>query len=466
MIDRSIILFTGRNLMKKEERQQQLKKRMTAGGAVGVVAVALLAIILIVIGGSGKNKTVPSSAADVTAAPTEMPVERKETKNDTHYKAEGETVSAVFLGVDGYVSRPRGQVLNPSSAVFRFEIDGKEELYKIDPGNYLPEGENASMDYGNVSPAEEGAYPVQNVLEEGKTYTITVKDGTVTAVDASFAEGSLKKAVAGKRTLANFIQTALEPLGSTLYVYGGGWDYQDVGSSHLTRTTGLSPSWKEFFEANDSSYEYKNENDKEHSTYPFGAWNEYYYKGLDCSGYLGWTLYNTLYAESLAYPGFVMSSTKMAGTLAEKDLGTLVTLAGSPKENAALLRAGDICSIKGHVFICLGKCDDGSLVIAHSTVQESSSGAKGGGVTLSALNPTDKPDADCDAYKAVDSVLKEKYADWESRYPAVVKPYEEYLDFSDERTGVFRFHTDGRTLTDEEGVSGMGAREVLRLLTE
>ena len=30
----------------------------------------------------------------------------------------------------------------------------------------------------------------------------------------------------------------------------------------------------------------------------YGKYNAYYYAGLDCCGYVGWTLYNTLHSES------------------------------------------------------------------------------------------------------------------------------------------------------------------------
>ena len=30
------------------------------------------------------------------------------------------------------------------------------------------------------------------------------------------------------------------------------------------------------------------------SYYPYGEWNQYCYAGADCSGYVGWVIYNTL----------------------------------------------------------------------------------------------------------------------------------------------------------------------------
>ena len=65
-----------------------------------------------------------------------------------------------------------------------------------------------------------------------------------------------------------------------------------MGSGLQTRTIGVSPDWVRFFEANGADYTYKekdgdeNQADPENSYYPYGGYNEYYYAGLDCSGYL------------------------------------------------------------------------------------------------------------------------------------------------------------------------------------
>ena len=43
---------------------------------------------------------------------------------------------------------------------------------------------------------------------------------------------------------------------------------------------------------------------------------------------------------------------------------------------------GDIMSMNNHVWISLGTCDDGSIVIAHSTRSDSYAGYPGGGVQM------------------------------------------------------------------------------------
>jgi hypothetical protein len=49
----------------------------------------------------------------------------------------------------------------------------------------------------------------------------------------------------------------MEPVGTSLYVYGGAWDWQDVASSNQSTAIGLSPSWIDTFQSQDDTYTYK-----------------------------------------------------------------------------------------------------------------------------------------------------------------------------------------------------------------
>ena len=53
--------------------------------------------------------------------------------------------------------------------------------------------------------------------------------------------------IPGHRTLRNFLAAALAPVGTTLYVYGGGWNRQDTGASAQAVTIGQPASWRAFF---------------------------------------------------------------------------------------------------------------------------------------------------------------------------------------------------------------------------
>ena len=55
-------------------------------------------------------------------------------------------------------------------------------------------------------------------------------------------------AIPGEKTLKNFLTTALQPVGTTLYIYGGSWDWQDEGSSLQATTIGIPQSWIDFYQ--------------------------------------------------------------------------------------------------------------------------------------------------------------------------------------------------------------------------
>ncbi len=249
-------------------------------------------------------------------------------------------------------------------------------------------------------------------------------------------------AVPGLRTLKNLLTTALTPMGGALYVYGGGWNREDTGAGPQTVRIGLAPEWCAFFRMQNECYSYRD-------YYPVSGENVYYYAGLDCSGYLGWTVYNTLHDRD-GLPGYVCSSVAMAGDFASRGWGCVKEIG---QENA--LCPGDICSIKGHVWLCLGTCGDGSVLLAHSTPSDSRAGCPGGGVQLSALSPQDN--GCCQAMILAETVMRRCSA-WYGRYAPVKKPWEVYTAFSG---GVFRWALDGDVLTDPEGFAKLSAGEIV-----
>lgn len=149
-------------------------------------------------------------------------------------------------------------------------------------------------------------------------------------------------------TLRSFLKTALLPLGSTMYVYGGGWNETDNGAAEECRRLGLDPRWRKFFEQQDETYDFR-----EHR-FACGC-------GLDCSGYVGWVVYNTLEKEN-GRPGYVMKARNMAKDFASRGWGTYY------KNNAVCsYHPGDIMSTEDHVYIVLGRCCDGSILLLHSS---------------------------------------------------------------------------------------------------
>ena len=392
--------------------------------------------------------------------------------------AEPVSLEAVYLGVKDYGNVERADVLNPEARVYRFWADGEERLFSIDCGEIYPseatEAERAEdTKYMGVLPAEFGGYPIQNMLQEKERYLISVENSQIVDCKPLFehkATASVISGTPGKRTVKNFLQTALMPVGRTLYVFGGGWDWQDMGFSDVSRTIGLLGEWEKFFGSQDANYSYKNPDDKSHTPYPFGGWNQYYYQGLDCSAYVSWTLYNTFFGKSLVYPGLGGNSRAIRDNLAKK------YKLGKGEHFLGKLYPGDIVSISGHVWICVGVCNDGSIVILHSSPTVSRAGAAGGGVQLTALSAKGERDTQCEAYKLVSHYMEQYYPQWSLRYSAAVKDTKVYLDFPDDKPTVGVFHwnvtdkalqTSGMELiglADPEGLRGMSANEVLAVI--
>lgn len=266
----------------------------------------------------------------------------------------------------------------------------------------------------------------------------------------------------GERTLKNYLQTAMNPVGTALYVYGDSWDWQDVNSSNQALTIGLPQSWIDFFQQQDANYTYKNSADPAHSYYPHNSWNQYYYAGVDCSAYIGWTVYNVMHTESTTNDlsdGYVMSAVKMAKTFADKGWVTWT-------RDIKSFKPGDIFSMSGHVWTVLGVCDDGSIVFLHSTPSDSKAG-QGGGVQLSALNPNSDDDKNCEAYKLVTKYMTKYYPEWSERYDAVLRSYISYAtpatgtEYKETWSGNFSWNLDGTGLTDPDGYADMSAAEIL-----
>ena len=414
----------------------------------------------------------------------------------------------VYLGVKDY-----GTVEADSKPDFvhRFYTNGKEVQYTIASSdnkyavqNKLQEGYvyDLSTQGSVVTDAKLAAAKAEGKIESatassvtvgGKTYDIanvyeitnnTAGKATVTAkTTADLTAGATVKVYGdtafltfvaedytapvsgtpGKRTLKNYLQTAMNPVGTALYVYGGSWDWQDVNSSNQALTIGLPQSWIDFFQRQDANYTYKNSADPAHSYYPHNSWNQYYYAGVDCSAYIGWTVYNVMHTKSTTNDlsdGYVMSAVKMAKTFAEKGWGTWT-------RDIKSFKPGDIFSMSGHVWTVLGVCDDGSIVFLHSTPSDSKAGQGGGGVQLSALNPNSDNDKNCEAYKLVTKYMTKYYPEWSTRYDAVLRSYDSYAtpasssEYSKTWSGNFSWNLDGTGLTDPDGYADMSAAEIL-----
>lgn len=231
----------------------------------------------------------------------------------------------------------------------------------------------------------------------------------------------------GKQTLLNFLLTAKVPLGHTMYVWGGGWNEEDTAAGEEARSIGASPRWREFADMQGSSYNYQNTRYQIHD-------------GLDCSGYVGWVVYNVF--ESIdGNPGYVEKATGMAESFSSRGWGSYI-----PASGVTDWKPGDIMSMKGHVWISLGMCGDGSVVLLHASPP---------GVILSGTRLRNGRKSQ--AVELAEYYMKTYYPDWYERYPDCAKE-SSYLI----RSGQMRWNREA--LADEEGIGEMSAEEVLELL--
>lgn len=344
-----------------------------------------------------------------------------------------DTVQATFLGVSGW-----GQINKSGAASFtyRFDVNGQEQQYRL-----------ATGDAQN--------YAIQNQLKEGYHYDLTMDGDTVTA--AKETETDLPDysppvtGTPGRQTVCNFLKLAMEPVGAALYVYGGGWNWEDTGSAIHARSIGISQDWVRFFREHNGSYNFR-------KIYPAGGFNEYYYAGLDCSGYVGWVVYNLFHTED-GGEGYVGKATAMAKRFADYGWGDWTQNVPVPDGTAGkAMQPGDIMSMRNHVWISLGSCSDGSIVIAHSTRSDSFAGQPGGGVQIAAVGYS----VSCEAYQLANKYMTDYFPDWRARYPVSLEKPGSYLAVKNETGGRFRWND--ATLTDPEGIRSMSAAEALKLI--
>lgn len=228
-------------------------------------------------------------------------------------------------------------------------------------------------------------------------------------------------------SILDFLEIAAAPVGSTMYVWGGGWNEADTGAGIEAVTLGLSERWAAFAKEQDSGYNYKDHRYQIHD-------------GLDCSGYVGWAVYNVMETEN-GGEGYVSSSTGMAQALADRGLGEYIS-----REDMDRWLPGDIMSMKGHVWISLGMCGDGSVLLLHSSPP---------GVIFCGTALADGSDSQ--AVKLAQTIMSTHYPDWYAHYPDCSRPAS-YL----EKSSAMRWNTN--VLADEEGIRQMSAEQVVNLL--
>lgn len=260
-------------------------------------------------------------------------------------------------------------------------------------------------------------YAVRAWTKKGNSYLKTKKSAVRYTTVAS----------AGVSTVKNFLRTALAPMGSTMYVWGGGWNKADNGAGTPAHTVGTSPRWRAFAATKTKYYNY----------------NNYRYQinsGLDCSGYVGWLMYNTLHTVN-GSKGFVKGADKQGKWFADLGYGSW-TKARKVKKH----QAGDIMSGPEHIWISLGECRDGSTVVLHCSPA---------GVKLSGTYSRSGV-KNSQAAKLARKYMKKYYPSWYSRFPSTTLTYG-----SSYSRDYGRFRWSSKKLADPEKYRSMSADKVL-----
>ena len=378
------------------------------------------------------NPPMPTNAP----APTEPATSVQPTNPAPTVPVGDDAVNAVFLGVSNWGGAST-TFSNAYTFTYRFLVDGSERLYTLD---------NTTV--GDMP------YPLQNMLKVNYHFRIKANGSEIYSVQE--VENNLPDydppiaGTPGVTTLRNLLTTAMEPVGTTLYMFGGGWNWQDNGSGWQTRSIGVQPDWVRFWQEHDQSYTYRTNNHAA-TYYPYGEFNQYYYAGLDCSGFVSWAVYNTLHSEN-GLPGYGGKSTQMARRFAGYGWGDWTHSVGTN----TVMRPGDIMSMSGHVWLSLGTCSDGSIVIAHSTPSDSHSGQPGGGVQIGAVGNS----TSCQAYKLASKYMQRFYPGWCARYKVTLKSKSDYLAVKASDAGRFTWNCS-YPLTDPDGIQNMSADQAL-----
>ncbi len=188
------------------------------------------------------------------------------------------------------------------------------------------------------------------------------------------------------------------PVGSTMYVWGGGWNDEDTGAGQSAVTIGIDKRWESFFKKCGSDYDFKT----------CGAPRAC---GLDCSGFVGWSIYNAINTEN-NLEGFVFKSRIIGYKLADMGMGECI-------ENFSERRKGDILFNDGHVWICMESFSDGSVEIIHS----SPPGVMVNGAPRGSI-----------AHEKADKYMR-RFHEWYKKYPVTFRN-EDYL----KNYKLFRFY--------------------------
>ena len=257
--------------------------------------------------------------------------------------------------------------------------------------------------------------------------------------DGAFAGSASYQLKKNGIEIADVIRNAGKPAGKTLYVWGGGWNEADTAAGETALTIGVYPEWERYFNSNRQGYSYLPGK---------RAWErgerQWRFYGLDCSGYLGWVVYNSVQSGRNG-AGYVVDASRFASSLAGYGYGTV-----SPCTPGSVFKPGDIISISGHCYLSLGQCSDGSVLILHSTPN--------GGVQVSG---TVSGGRSSEASRLASSFMQQNYPQWWASFGGEGR---QNVDASKYLNGTKFSWTVNSMVGDSEGIQSKRANEILNCL--
>lgn len=257
--------------------------------------------------------------------------------------------------------------------------------------------------------------------------SLSVKAVSSLLLSLATAVGLLFPAPCSTVTVKDELLAGLEPVGKCLYVYGGGWNEEDTGAGTEAVTKGVSPQWEKFYNENDSGYDFETTRYQIHD-------------GLDCTGYVGWVMYQ-LFGDKYSSSGYVFPSSAVARNYASLFGSTVI-----PREEIVTRKSGDIMATRGHVYIVVGQCDDGSVVILHASVP-----------SVSLAGTADKDgNPDSKAARLAKQYMETYFPEEAAKYQNYLRDNPDYLNNYDEIVW------NDSVLSDPDHYRDMSAEEILK----
>lgn len=244
----------------------------------------------------------------------------------------------------------------------------------------------------------------------------------------SSKESETSQSIATQSDLTTLLTKSMQPIGKVMYVWGGGWNEEDTGSGSETRQLGLASTWQSFANRQDASYNVEDHLYEIHN-------------GLDCSGYIGWLLYNTFETEN-GKTGYVHLSNEIGPSLEQKGFGHMIAA-----NSIETYEPGDLLANKDHIFMVIAQCEDGSLLIAHSSPP---------GVRICGT-PTLSGDPDSQALALAQKIMSTQFPDWYAKYPDCSCDFSFLSDYD-------QFRWNSNKLKDENSLRNKSAQEIVSVL--